>query len=137
MRLLEADEEVKISYITLSKVNNTLLELYLQQAHTAADRETGAAETAEKKGSGEGDEEDELSQEVAVAKAMQLVEQHHDTKIDLDRALVLCQQYDFPAGALHLLEIQHSESPPSPPPPLLSPALCRAFHDVNCCSVCR
>ena len=71
---------VRLERQTTQKVNETLVELYLQTAQESAERA------------------DELH-----GKAMALLEDMESSKVDSDHALVLCHQYGFNDGELHLL----------------------------------
>ena len=71
---------VKLERQTTQKVNETLVELYLQTAQDSPER---AGELH--------------------GKAMSLLEDMESSKVDSDHALVLCNQYDFNEGELHLL----------------------------------
>jgi hypothetical protein len=71
---------VKLERQTTQKVNETLVELYLQTAQGSPQRAS------------------ELQ-----SKAMALLEDMETSKVDSDHALVLCHQYEFNEGELHLL----------------------------------
>lgn len=78
------DSTVKLERQTTQKVNETLVELYLQ--------------TAQEKQGQNAEERAELHD-----KAMALLEDMETSKVDPDHALVLCHQYEFNDGELHLL----------------------------------
>ena len=71
---------VKLERQTTQKVNETLVELYLQTAQETVER---ASELHDK--------------------AMALLADMEASKVDPDHALVLCHQYGFNDGELHLL----------------------------------